>query len=334
MIGAGTLRILELHPGTACSLKCTFCYRQGAGYGSTRPPMSPDGLVEVVQQFADMGGQELYVSGGMEPFSRPEACCAALSRGRARGLHLRVYTNGVAQALGQPRVQRIVATTANEVRFSIHAATRATYDAVHRPISGYSGWETVLGNIIALARRKNAGGGAKIGVCFLVLPENAHELVPAAGLWANIGLDFMDVRADVRGQNELASIITTRVETLRREVASGRLGGLHVSIGDRLAPERAFAEQCFAPLAKLVVDPYGWVWTCCYQSQPGCRPDWARAGDLTTQTLAEVAVQLSTRLPLRHCQACTPWEAAFNRSVCGLARNGRHALSHKPCHTS
>lgn len=296
--------------------------------------MPPDRLVQVVRQFADIGGEALYISGGMEPFSRPAASCAALSQGRASGLRVRVYTNGVAQALSQTRVQRMLATMASEVRLSIHAATRATYDIVHRPISGRSGWDTALRNVVALARRKRAGGGARIGVCFLVLPENAHELVPAARLWASIGVDFMDIRADARGYNDPASIITTQVETLRREATSGQLGVLRVSIGDHLTRERTFAEQCLAPLAKLVVDPYGWVWTCCYQSQPGCRPDWARVGDLTTQTLAEIASWLPARLPLRHCQICTPWEAAFNQSVYGLAKDSRHVPSHKPCHTS
>ena len=138
------------------------------------------------------------------------------------------------------------------------------------------------------------------------------ELVVAAKSWSELGVDFLDVRFDVIGRLSDSPRIRERLSEFESLVEKDRFFPLRISIGTYAAGKPRFACDCFAPFEKLIVDPFGLVWACCLQSQPSFRPPWANVGDLESQSLREIVINLNNRFPRTHCTYCTPWEAQHN----------------------
>jgi len=306
------LETLELHTGLACDLRCTFCFRRGHVYEPQGGMLSRDRRRDAIDEFAAMDGRKLIVSGGLEPFSCPEATCDTIVRGRRAGLDVNVYSNAVAPALSRDDVRWTVADRATRVRFSIHAMHERTFRQIARPASPGATFQQAAENVRRVLASRPRAGGASVGVAFLVLPANAGELVEAAWFWRDMGVDFFDVRCDMAFGGSVGRTVQDALDAFRRQERSGALGPMRTHVRDLAQTEAPHAPECRAPQAKLVVDPFGLVWTCCRLAHPGLRPSWSRLGNLRTETLREVVARVHRRLPIRHCDACTWWEANYN----------------------
>jgi hypothetical protein len=325
-IGDSPLDILEIHPGLACQLRCNFCWREGSTYHETAPVLQEDRLDEILAEFKAQGGHELWLSGGVEPFSNPAMACRAIVGAHRLGLCIKVYSNGLAPALGEPFVRAIVATYPDWVRWSVHAATEKTFQAVARPHDPRLALRDGVKNIEAMSAARPAGTTHKVGVGFLVLPENAGEVVQAAEFWSG-RVDFFDVRADARMDRSGNEAIRRGLAAFRVAQEAGRFGPLEIHLGDALTGPLQRPPFCYAPSHKLVMDPFGLVWTCCTHAHPGMRPAWARAGNLAVEDLHTIVARLKSRLPLPHCTVCCPGDIAMNLKACAQLRQGVPARS-------
>lgn len=309
------LKTLELHTGLACGLRCTFCFRRGNVYEPQRGLLSRDRRREVIDEFAAMNGGQLNVSGGLEPFNGSEATCDAITWGRRAGLAVNVYSNAVAPALSRDDVRRTLAARATWVRFSIHAFHERTYRQIARPVDPEATFHRAAENVRSVLASRPREGGASVGVAFLTLPANARELTEAACFWRDIGVDFFDVRCDMAFGGSACRTVEHALDAFRRKERSGALEPMRTHVRDLTRGRLPYAPECRAPGAKLVVDPFGLVWTCCGLAHPGRRPSWSRLGDLRSETLREVVARVHRRLPLPHCKVCTWWEANYNRKA-------------------
>jgi len=282
--------------------------------------VSENVLVSVIREFAKLGGKELYISGGREPFSQPKIACVAITRGQQVGLRVKVYTNGIASALRDKSTQTLLALRTQQVRFSIHAIDSSTYRQIACPTSRDVNFSQAFNNIVSLMDRRSAIGRAEVGVGLVVLPENARELGRVGEFWRDMGVDFLDVRFNVIAPNDL--IIQEEVKDFQRLAESGYFEPLRVSIPCVNRPCR-FASKCHAAVEKIVVDPFGLVWCCCLLSNPGLRPDWAKVGNINHEPLAEIVARITDQFPINHCENCTPWEANYNLLCEGGGRLGR-----------
>jgi hypothetical protein len=309
------LRILEFHPGTACSLQCVFCYRGGADYGGGSRPLSVTRIEHLIDEFAALGGRELFVSGGLEPLSRPEATLAALRCAHARQLRVRLYTNGMATALREPAVRGALVAHADWIRFSKHGISEHVFRKVERPRARNARLKAAIDNFAGLRRWRGTCDRPELGVAFLVVPQNVHELFSAGCFWRDVGADFLDVRVDMTTGLSAMDNVQSVLADFGAQAAVGRFDPLRVSLRDEPAGRAARQPSyCWVPRVKPVVDPWGVVWACCLRAQPGFRPRWARMGDLRLKSLEEILRQVQTRLPLRHCDECTAWERHYNRA--------------------
>lgn len=302
--------MLELHPGTSCcGLDCVFCYRKGRAYCTNKPRVNEARLIKLIDEFAELGGRDLFISGGTEPFSQPRIACLAISRGQQAGLRVRVYTNGIAPALQEASTRNLLALT-EQVRFSIHAIDPHTYRHITRSVDRNVSLLKVFNNVVGVMNARPATCGTKVGIGLIVLTENVDDLTEAGKFWRDVGADFLDIRYDViAGTNP---DIGKRVKSFLSLAESGYFDPLKVSIASYAHGKPRLASRCYAPFEKLVVDPFGFVWCCCLLSQPGQRPPWAKVGDLESQSLSQIAAHLEERFPREHCHCCTPWEAKHN----------------------
>jgi len=307
-------RILEIWTGVACPLNCRFCYRHGKDFERAGDLLEPSGLTDLLREFASGGGEEVYLSGGLEPLTRPHAAARVVGEAKRVGLRVQVYTNGVPPALAAGYLPGVLAREADQVRVSLPAATELTYREVTRPVAATATFARACGTVDRLLKlSKDSGNGARVGVSFLVVERNARELDAAARLWRDRGAAFLNVRVDAEGVLSCGAEVRDAIASLRHEANAGRYRPLEIDFfsGGVLS----HAERCIAFHNKVTVDPFGLVFVCCRQAQPGARPDWAQVGDLRVERFGQVIQRLQTVPPLRHCARCTPYESWFNRQA-------------------
>jgi len=303
--------ILEFHPGISCRLNCGFCYRDGKNYDSGHELIYNDCLKKLIYEFSALGGQELYVSGGLEPFSIYETVCHALLLAHNTGLKTRVYTNGTEPALQKGWVQELLVCTTAQIRFSVHARSVNGYSEITGIRNAKTTFTVVRENILSLLERKGEDGPL-IGIGFVINEDNFTELIGAAEFWRDMGIDFFDLRFDAVGKLTGKPEILKEIRNFQNLVDSGYFCPMRVNVGAYAYRKPHFASRCFAPFEKIIVDPFGMVWCCCLQAQPGYRPSWAKLGDLKSQSLHQIVGFTKRRFPRRHCRYCTPWEAQYN----------------------
>jgi TDP-4-amino-4,6-dideoxy-D-glucose deaminase len=220
---------LELFISAACDVNCSFCYRRDRDYGNQRILSTPE-FVSIVHQFADVGGKNLDVSGGLEPLLSP-AIRDVLTSGVARGLRVNLYTIGT--ALQSPKLADALLRLA-QVRVSFTAHDKASY----QQMMGADHFDRVTANLRELLKSKERHeASVGIGISYVVNP-NIYRYIPKVLQFAlDLGLEFLDLRsvsvwesADYTPEQraELREILSK----VRRGQADGSHGRLKISIAD------------------------------------------------------------------------------------------------------
>jgi len=164
---------VEMDLSDWCNLKCSWCRFSK----SHNPAVMPYWLAEkILRELAEVGVKSVVYSGGGEPLLNPQFREIA-DLGYSLGLDQGIYTNGV-------YVYKYVETLNQKMKFvyiSLDAATRETF----LKVKGSDLFDQVLENVSLLCQQKDK---AKIGLGFLVNPENHHE----AGMFTKL-LDAFDV---------------------------------------------------------------------------------------------------------------------------------------------
>lgn len=350
---------LELHLGPACQCACRFCWRwakaawEQGDLGHYRKDINslsaqsaaacrdPAQLLDLAQvrdllrEFKENGGRQLYLSGGLEYFTSTiaEGAIRAAAEAGFEAVHL--YTNGVANCFDNTEfVELLLASTAS-IRFSLHAATPETYADVqmpHRaPAPAAQVFETVKARVEKLVqtreRMRSRTKTATVGVAFLVLGRNLDELEDALDWMRKAGVDDCDIRVDMREEAawftaEETERLKAIVGRIRERVEQGCYQPLRVNARiDATADIRAAVKEqavrrCRVAFKKPAVDPWGFVWYCCYRAHPSLQEPEFLLGKYPQQSLTQILQNaLGWRCPRAHCRDCTDWEMAFNAGV-------------------
>jgi molybdenum cofactor biosynthesis enzyme MoaA len=225
-----TPETLELFISQSCNAKCKFCYRNGHLYDQETTVLSTPEYVRLIHEFADMQGQHLDVSGGLEPLLSP-SLLDILQTGITRNLQVSLYTNGIALDNADIIKQ---AVKIHKIRVSLNAVDRKGY----REIMGVDQFNHVIDNVKTLVDvKRKSKSNVMVGAGFVVFHQNYTSIPAALTLAQELELDFLDLRVveatTMRDFNEahlaeLSSILTeVRQKTLRNEY-----GAMIVSIAD------------------------------------------------------------------------------------------------------
>ncbi|MCP4612820.1 MAG: radical SAM protein [Planctomycetes bacterium] len=325
--------VLELHTGPTCPCDCIFCFSRNKrkACSACSPQVSTrlltaDNILSIVRTLVNKGCESIIFSGGLEPFSS-KITLDVLSQLPPKP-RVRIYTNGVPDILDYEAI-KLAVSRASQIRFSINAATAQTYSVVQMPHrnDGNEVFAAVVNRVkkavkIRDSLRTSGQDAAKIGVAFLTIPANYHEIEQAAILWAKVGIDFFAIGNDALTENPRLTSFNQE-ERLKRKSSiekilnlrkSGRLGKMFVrpsreSVQNKLQPN---AGVCYAPFFKAVIDLFGNRWACCMRAHPGLQNqayllDTVKSGD---DFVRSVKYQ---ELPLPfHCLECTEFEYVEN----------------------
>jgi len=219
-------KTMELFISASCNAKCEFCYRNGKIYDGKI--METRQFLDLINQFADSKGENLDVSGGLEPLLGP-SILEVLEEGLNRKLRVTLYTNGI--ALDKPGLLDYLSRI-DKVRVSLNATERESY----RSIMGVDKFDTVKNNLVNLIKRKGETN-SRIGIGFVAYRENYTQIPDAIKLAQQLGVDFVDLRCvhatnidafDEKQREELKSIL----KQVRQAILLGRYGRLSISIAD------------------------------------------------------------------------------------------------------
>jgi TDP-4-amino-4,6-dideoxy-D-glucose deaminase len=266
---------MELFISENCNAKCKFCYRNGKVY-EKRKVLSTQEYVSLIDEFADFGGQNLDVSGGLEPLLSP-SIIEVLKAGLSRDLKVSLYTNGI--ALNNPNIVDCLMKIFR-VRVSLNAYDRDSY----REIMGVDKFGIVTRNLRDLVRAKKASNSrVRIGTSYVVFKDNYKGILQAAKLAQKLALDFFDLRSvevtdsgnlDKKQRKELASIL----KQIREESLSGAYGKLGVSVADTfngiIDPDDDYMKYLKKDLVnalryfRLTVTPHGRIYALNLIGQP------------------------------------------------------------------
>lgn len=330
--------ILEFHPGVACPASCTFCPTKGAKvYPKSRrgKPLAIDEIEGMLKDFALLGGKLLILSGGLEPLQGPAIETAELAA--AIGLRVHLYTSGLSRELDRPAARRRLLASVERIRFSVNANVPETYRTIQAP-SRRAGedLETIRRRIELLIEGRRPG--TQLGISFVVIPQNANELVPAALHWREVGADFFEGLADIDEDRPPAAEVGRALDTLRGLAQHGQLAPLAVRVSGRTGGAPPLGLPCAVPRVKVAVDPYGVVWRCCHVANPERGGDSLRLGDVREGNLASVLCSPGAEPSYTGCRTCPDWERTVNAVALALGpdraasrvNTGTHAALRKP----
>lgn len=153
---------LYLNVTNRCSNDCTFCVRQGpdfslAGFDMRlrREPSAAEVLDDIARQEDEHGGvfDEVVFCGFGEPTYRLDLIEHVGTRLRARGIWVRLNTNGQAALIhGRDPLAELVGAV-DEISVSLNAPDVDTYVRICQPRHGLEAFEAVVGFVRRAAAR-------------------------------------------------------------------------------------------------------------------------------------------------------------------------------------
>lgn len=171
-----------------CNHNCYFCsFNHLIGTGATTLPKEV--MLRLPGELALTGVKGVVWTGEGEPTVH-NALWEALPLFKAEGIQSGLFTNG--SLLNEERCEIIVDTCAF-VRFSLDAPDQETHTRIHRPNN--PDFEKIVRNIWLLTSlREETGSSIKIGVSYLVCPENYQGIVEGTKLMKRIGVDYFQLK--------------------------------------------------------------------------------------------------------------------------------------------
>jgi len=182
---------LDISPSGACNVRCIYClFRHLDAVGKQSEWMIPhDILIQLMKDASVVGAKSIAFVGDGEPFMNPATPEAIVTAG-ACGTDIAVATNGI---LIKEKDLPDMLKALTWIRFSLCAATPENYNRIYqtKPDNFWKMRENMR-KAVELKRRLNLK--VTIGSVFLLLPENADEMIQAAQIAIDEGLDYFYVK--------------------------------------------------------------------------------------------------------------------------------------------
>lgn len=233
-------------------------------------------LMNLIDEFADLKGENLDISGGLEPLLSPYVL-NVLKKGLKRKLKISLYTNGI--ALNNNELVNYLLKI-YQIRVSFNAYDRKSY----KEIMGVDKFDVVKENIeLMMKARKETDSRVRIGIGFVLYKDNYLKIFDVIKLAQELKVDFLDIRSvhvtsvadfSEKQKEELIFII----KKIRLGILSKKYGMLDISISDTfdfINSDNTFfnylRKDFINDLAyfRFTVSPQGYIYALNVIAQPG-----------------------------------------------------------------
>jgi len=194
--------LVEVDPSNACNHGCYFCISSYIHLPESknletfdRSIMPKDVLLNLCQDFIDMGVRAINWTGGGEPTINPAFKEALEFVGNNSDIKMGIFTNGT--LIDRWNLFDAFVNNLTWARFSIDAGTKETYDSVRRA-KGNEGWDKMVANLTTLIEtNKQADNKIDIGVGFVITPDTYHEIVDFAKFFVDYDLEYCQFKPEI-----------------------------------------------------------------------------------------------------------------------------------------
>lgn len=293
-----------------CPYSCQFCSYRNVGWQSRGMRFQAPSRVgptsglpreialALPAQLAALGVQAVEVTGGGEPLASPYGV-EFFDRCLGAGLRLALITNGL--FFGERVRDRV--RGAAWVRLSVDAATPETYARIHR--TDPDNLQRVLDNLSAFVAVREPG--CKVGVSFVVAPDNVAEVYRAALLYRDLGVDNVRFAVsyeptgtgglDSRG-HEVAARLLAEAGCLSGE--GFRVFGTTYRLPYYARPNDDFS-RCHVQRFVWAIGTDARVYPCCIEKYH----EGFALGDLRTESVETIARrQVGAAFDVTRCKPC------------------------------
>jgi len=235
-------RLWQVESSLACNLRCVMCPWTAARCDAEDRGLMSQVVWDAIRPHLESVAMVDFTGGG-EPLLNPRLF-DWIDDARAAGCCTGFLTNGM--RLDAEAVRRALAAGVGWIAVSIDGATREVYER-HRPGASF---DTVCAHVRHLTASR-AAGKPRVGINFVMMPDNVHQLEEMVRLVAGLGADVLNLKqADVvRGAHGKGYALFggPSVEVLERRVRRarrlGRRLGLEVVAARFVPDEEAVCEQ-------------------------------------------------------------------------------------------
>ena len=258
----------------ACNLKCIHCY---LGDIDARRELPLEDIKRVVDQYSDIGGEYLAISGG-EPFVRKDLM-EIVEYASSQPLFISILSNGI--LITDETAKKLSQYNIREVQISLDGAKSETHDAFR----GMKGAQKAAIRAIEALRRE----GIKVNIATVVNRLNVNELAEIIDFckqWDIVpGLSFQQAKG--RAVKEGMPYQLTYHEHYREMIKAHRYMTEHTK--DKPFTFKAPAEpnlnvhRCSAGLTSMSVLSNGDVYACLDLNAPG-----TKLGNIHEQSVGEI----------------------------------------------
>jgi len=187
--GADLPEKVYLEPTSRCNLRCSICFRR-SWIGEREGDMSAACFARLREQLPEIPGvQEVFFGGMGEPLAHPDICAMAAA---FPTLRVSLLTNGT--LLDRARSRALLDAGLSELWVSLDGFCAETAERIQ--LGGR--FARIRENLLAFGEER-AGGPTKLGVTFVVTPENVGELARIDDFADEMGVDLLNISHMIPG---------------------------------------------------------------------------------------------------------------------------------------
>lgn len=178
---------VEISPVSYCNHRCIFCaldFAQG-----DHQTLDADILCSRLQEMGRLGVRSIMLAGEGEPLLH-KGLPRIVATAKEAGIDVSITSNGT---VGTPELWAQLLPHLSWLRFSMDAASASVHSAVHR-VDERMFEKTIASIRAALDVRKQQGGDVTIGVQYLMIQQNLHDIDNAIRLYDGIGVDYISFK--------------------------------------------------------------------------------------------------------------------------------------------
>lgn len=254
---------MEISPAGACNHRCTYC---GLDFMEYQSRYLETGLLKKrLSELGRLGLKSIMYAGEGEPLLHKDIA-EIISHTKNSGIDAAVTTNGV---LFKKEIADNTLGYMEWIKVGLEGATKETYAKIHR--CNPDDFDKVVKNISYAAElRKREKYTCTLGIQFLLLPENSHEVVTLAKMARDIGLDYLVIKPysqHIQSKTTMySSVKYSDYEYLKDDLEQFNTDGFNVIF--RIQTMKKWDEKqrnykcCFALPFWSYIDAGGNVWGC------------------------------------------------------------------------
>lgn len=268
---------VRIEPTEVCNFRCGFCWWHNDNKRKTltsfnftgRQVFNLDRLLAIIDEMADIGVKAWSFTGAGDPLMYPYIL-EVLKKVQDRGLIFGLTSN-----MAMPMSNEIINTLVKSswLRWSMNAGTLDTYTSVHNPHGRDSRkiFLRVQENVRRIDRaRRQKAKCPDFNASYVVSGNNSNDILPAAQLAKELGLDSISFRPDTpikqcMKANVYSKDVVCKIKNAQKDIQNDHFNVYMDKVRQEDARKCSDPELvCFYSNHTTYLDAHGDIYPCCY----------------------------------------------------------------------